>query len=79
MIVALDDVHQDYSAEIRQLNGYLDHLHRGMNLTSSEKLDKELIETWVLLVQEHELVQPGSTGSLTRMLRQAGFGTASPS
>jgi hypothetical protein len=58
MIAAVDEMYIEYSGEIRRLNAYLEHLQRSDDLTESEELDKELIETWMVLVHKYEITDP---------------------
>ena len=58
MIAAVDEMYIDYSREIQRLNAYLEHLQRSDDLTESEELDKELIETWMVLVHKYEITDP---------------------
>jgi len=52
MLDAVDDLYVAHSGEIRQLDDYMIHLQRDPGLTESERLDRELLETWVLLVHQ---------------------------
>ena len=65
MTEALDVFYVDYAAEVKKLNAHLDHLLRGDNLTESEKIDKQLIEAWIILVNEHDFIDP--SGVLERL------------
>ena len=57
MIAALDELYIDYSQQIRELDARLDHLLSGDELSESEKVDKRLIEAWLVLVQKHAIAE----------------------
>jgi hypothetical protein len=57
MIAAIDELYEHYTIEIHALNAHLDHLQRGDDLTESEKIDKELIEAWMVLVHKHNITE----------------------
>jgi len=48
---AIDEVYIDYADEIAKLNDHLEYLRAGRGLTEAEKIDKQLIETWLVLVE----------------------------
>lgn len=55
MIQAIDYMYDDYAAEVKKLNDYLDRLQRANDLTETEVLDKQLIQVWMVLVHKHEI------------------------
>ena len=57
MIEAIDAMYVDYSREIRRLSEHLERLRRGVDLTASEEIDKELIETWMVLVHKYDVTK----------------------
>jgi len=56
---ALDELYHDYSAKVREVNADLDRLLRADDLSESEKIDKQLIEVWMVLANEYDLADPG--------------------
>ena len=58
MLAALDELYVGYSQEVRKLSLQLVHLQKDANLTESEKIDKQLIEAWMVLVHRHDITQP---------------------
>ena len=58
MISALDELYVGYADEIRRLNAHLDHLLRDDHLTEDERIDKQLIQVWMVLVHQHEITNP---------------------
>lgn len=55
MIEAIDELYIGYAGEVRTLNARLDRLLTGHDLTESEKIDKQLIEAWMVLVHKHDI------------------------
>ena len=55
---ALDGMYEDYVQELQNLNARLNHLLRSPDLTESEKIDKQLIEAWMILVHRHKIASP---------------------
>jgi hypothetical protein len=60
MIQALDELYIEYSREVEDLNAHLDHLLRDEGLTPTEKIDRQLIEIWMVLVYRHKITDPGA-------------------
>ncbi len=58
MIAALDELYNDYSSEVRRLNDHLLQLQRGLDLSESEELDKQLLEVWMTLIHKHGVGDP---------------------
>lgn len=61
MMSAVDAMYDDYAREIGKLDDYFHRLQRADDLTETEKIDKEMIEAWVVLVQKHKFVRPDTT------------------
>ncbi len=57
VIEALDELYIDYAGTIQKLNAHLLHLQRSDELTETERIDKELLETWMILVAKHEITK----------------------
>jgi hypothetical protein len=57
MIAAIDELYEHYAIEVQALNAHLDRLLRDEDLTESEKIDRELIEAWMVLVHKHNITQ----------------------
>jgi hypothetical protein len=55
---ALDVMYEDYSRQVRELEAYLARLKKGENLTPTEKIEKEMVEAWSVLVYKHEVLKP---------------------
>ena len=58
MTEAVDLLYEDYSAEMRKLAAYLERLRTAESLNESERIDKELIEAWMVMVHKHRIVAP---------------------
>ena len=58
MIAAVDELYEQYSAEVTKLNDHLIHLQKDEDLSDSEIIDKKLLEAWMVLVQKHEFASP---------------------
>ena len=58
MIAALDELYNDYSSQVRLLNDHLLQLQRGLDLSESEELDKQLLEVWMTLIHKHGVGDP---------------------
>jgi hypothetical protein len=58
MRVLVDTLYEDYAREAKQLNQTLEKLRQGKDLSEREKLEKELIEAWIVLVHKHEITKP---------------------
>ena len=63
MLEAIDEMYVEYAAEIRKLNAYLEHLQRSDDLTASAEIDKELLETWMVLVHKYDITDPMSVAT----------------
>lgn len=57
---AVDDFHGSYAREMDRVNGFLKHLKTGRQLTETERLQKELIEVWVVLIGKHGILDPAN-------------------
>jgi hypothetical protein len=57
VIEAVDELYIEHAGTIEKLNAHLVHLQRSEELTESERIDKELLETWMLLVHKHEITK----------------------
>jgi hypothetical protein len=56
MTEALEVFYQDYSAEAGKLNAHLDRLLAAEDLTEAERIDRRLLEAWMILVHEHGII-----------------------
>ena len=52
MIEAIDELYEHYSIGVQELNAHLNHLLND-DLTETERIDRELIEAWMVLVHQH--------------------------
>ena len=57
VIEAVDELYMGHAGTIRKLNAHLLHLQRSDELSESERIDKELLETWMILVHKHEITK----------------------
>lgn len=55
---AVDLMYADFSREIKKMETRLARLKKGENLTEEEKIEKEMIEAWSVLVQKHKILKP---------------------
>lgn len=55
---AVDYMYADYALEAQRLREYFSRLQKERQLTETEKLHKELIESWVVLVSKHKILKP---------------------
>ena len=55
MVAALDEIYEQYAAEITRLEQHLKHLQHDVDLTDQEMIDKQLIEAWMVLVHKHRV------------------------
>ena len=62
MAGAIDFMYDDYSREVRKLDDYLTRLQTSEDLSETEKIDKELIEAWMVLLHKHQITRPGGSG-----------------
>jgi len=53
MTEAMDEMYLHYAQKLTELNGHLDRLRRGTELTEQEQIDRQLIEAWMTLVHQH--------------------------
>ncbi|MCZ6691764.1 MAG: hypothetical protein O7H41_19425 [Planctomycetota bacterium] len=58
MVLAIAGMYESYSSEVHRLDAYLTRLKTADDLTETEKIDKELIESWLVLVHKHGATQP---------------------
>ncbi len=54
----LDGMYFDYRSAMDRVHSYLVRLENSPNLTEPEKLDKQIIECWVVLVYKHNFTTP---------------------
>lgn len=57
MTEALDEMYIHYAAELETLNSRLERLQRDTDLSESEKIDRQLIEAWMVLVHRHRVTE----------------------
>jgi len=57
VIEAVDELYIEYAGTVQKLNAHLLHLQRSDELTETEQIDKELLETWMILVHKHEITR----------------------
>jgi len=57
VIEAVDELYIEYAGTVQKLNAHLLHLQRSENLSETERIDKELLETWMILVHKHEITR----------------------
>jgi hypothetical protein len=57
VIEAVDELYIEYAGTVQKLNAHLLHLQRSEELTETERIDKELLETWMILVHKHEITK----------------------
>ncbi len=55
ILTIVDDVHRDYSAQVRGLNRELRRLRKGRWLSANEQIHKEIIEATLVLIERHKL------------------------
>jgi len=58
MIEGIDELYEHATVEVQNLNTYLEHLLRDPDLSEAEQIDKELIQTWMVLVHRHGITRP---------------------
>ena len=57
VIEAVDELYIEYAGTVQKLNAHLLHLQRSEDLSETERIDKELLETWMILVHKHEITR----------------------
>lgn len=57
VIEAVDELYIEYAGTVQKLNAHLLHLQRSDELTETERIDKELLETWMILVHKHAVTK----------------------
>ena len=57
MVAALDEIYENYAEEVGRLERHLRHLQNDTELTEQEKIDKQLIEAWMVLVHKHRIAE----------------------
>jgi hypothetical protein len=58
MMAASDSLYDDYAKEVRDLNEHLNRLATAPDLDEKERMEKELIQAWMVLVEKHNLTDP---------------------
>ena len=58
MIDAVDAMYAKHTKDFGKLNDYLVMLQEEKDLTETQKIDKQLIEAWMVLVHKHQITLP---------------------
>ncbi len=60
LIEGIDEMYEHSTGDVQGLNAYLDHLLSSPDLTQSERIDRQLLEVWMVLVYRHRITEPGA-------------------
>jgi len=58
LIDGIDELYEHSTREVQSLNAYLDHLLRNPDRTQSERIDRQLLQVWMVLVYKHRITKP---------------------